>query len=118
MLTYLEAQLHPDALPAKVTASAAGKTLPAALRESHVVRARAYEREEIALNWLRTTASGRYWHNGGTGGYTSFAAFDPGGDVAVVVLSNTANGLADKLGAHVLQRLAGEPAVSMAPSPP
>jgi CubicO group peptidase (beta-lactamase class C family) len=118
MLTYLEAQLHPEALPARVTASGAGKTLPAAIRESHVVRARAGEGDEIALNWMRSTASGRYWHNGATGGYTAFAAFDPGKDVGVVVLSNTQSLLADKLGAHVLQRLAGEPAIALGPPVP
>lgn len=29
-----------------------------------------------------------YWHNGGTGGYTSFVAFDPASETGAVVLSN------------------------------
>ena len=75
----------------------------------------------IALNWLHVDASGSYWHNGATGGYSSFAIFNPDKDYAVVVLSNTSiageRTFADDLGAHVSQRLAGKPAVSLAPVP-
>ena len=41
------------------------------------------------------------WHNGGTGGYRSFAAFDPQRRRGVVVLSNAAIGV-DDLGFHLL----------------
>jgi CubicO group peptidase (beta-lactamase class C family) len=72
----------------------------------------------IALNWLRYDETGSFWHNGATGGYSAFALFNPEKDYAVLVLSNTSVGdgtFADDLGRHVAQRLAGRPAVSLAP---
>jgi len=118
MLNYLDAQLHPDRLSATVLAQANGKTLPAAIAMSQVPRAEVSKTSHIALNWLRVDATGTYWHNGGTGGYSSFASFNPAQDVAIVVLSNTAvgpSGFTDKLGAHISQRLNGKEAVSLAP---
>jgi CubicO group peptidase (beta-lactamase class C family) len=118
MLTYLEAQLHPDHLPASARSTPAGKTLAAAIAASHVVHGEALPGMHIALNWLRIDDSGALWHNGATGGYSSFAAFDPDADYAVVVLSNTSIGdrkFTDELGKHILARLAGKPAVSLGP---
>lgn len=119
MLTYLEAQLHPDNLPPSVLASAQGKTLPAAIAACHVIHGEVGPGMHIALNWLRNDATGSYWHNGATGGYSSYALFNPGKDFAVIVLSNTSisntGSFADKLGTHVAQRLSGLPAVSLAP---
>jgi CubicO group peptidase (beta-lactamase class C family) len=54
-----------------------------------------------------------YWHDGGTGGFRSYAAFDPAKDFGVVVLLNSATELADPLGQHIVQRLTGQPAVSL-----
>jgi serine-type D-Ala-D-Ala carboxypeptidase/endopeptidase len=57
---------------------------------------------------------GEYWHNGGTGGYSAYAFFNPKGNYAGVILVNRApgpDGLPDFLGQHVSQRLAGEPAI-------
>jgi hypothetical protein len=74
----------------------------------------------IALNWFRLDALGSFWHNGGSQGYSAFAAFNPEKDFAVVVLSNTAaegDFFMDKVGWHVVQRLTGLPAVSLAPPP-
>jgi CubicO group peptidase (beta-lactamase class C family) len=118
MLTYLEAQLHPDHLPASARATAEGKTLAAAITASHVSQGDANEGMHIALNWLHVDETGSFWHNGGTGGYSSFAIFNPEKDFAVVVLSNTApgeDGFVDNLGRHVAQRLTGKPAVSLGP---
>ena len=115
MLTYLEAQLHPEAVASKGKATAPAKTLAAAIKESHVRRASADDDMEIALGWLHVVASGSYWHNGATAGHTAFAAFDPARDFAVIVLCNSSGGFADKLGSHVAQRLAGRPAISLAP---
>jgi CubicO group peptidase (beta-lactamase class C family) len=67
---------------------------------------------------LFETETGNYWHNGGTGGFTSYAFFNPKGDYEAVVLLNTTLGstgsFADQLGAHISQRLAGKPAISLA----
>ncbi len=41
------------------------------------------------------------WHNGGTGGYRTFAGFIKGGDKGVVVLSNSNAGV-DDIGIHIL----------------
>jgi CubicO group peptidase (beta-lactamase class C family) len=120
MLSYLEAELHPEHLPATARATAEGRTLAAALAASHVPQGDVGEGMHIALNWFRVDATGSFWHNGGTGGYSAFALFNPEKDFAVVVLSNTAGGedsFADRLGKHVVQRLGGMPAVSLAPAP-
>jgi serine-type D-Ala-D-Ala carboxypeptidase/endopeptidase len=118
MLTYLEAQLHPDKLPASTTSTPQGKTLPAALYASQTTHADVASGTTIALNWFHIETTDSYWHNGGTGGYSSYALFSPGDDYALIVLFNTAGDkdtFADKLGQHIAQRLAGQPAVSLAP---
>lgn len=117
MLTYLEAQLHPDHLPAAALADPDGKTLPAAIAMTHVVHAEVGGGMHIGLNWFRIDQTGSYWHNGGTGGYSSYALFNPEKDFAVIVLSNTTVGpesITDRLGQHIAQRLSGLPAVSLA----
>ncbi len=116
MLAYLEANLHPEAVKAHGD-SATAKTLSAALTQQHELRADAMPGTRIALAWLFETASGNYWHNGGTGGYSSYAFFNPKGDYAAVVLLNTTLGpkgsFADRLGQHISQRLAGQPAIGL-----
>jgi CubicO group peptidase (beta-lactamase class C family) len=114
MLTYLQANLHPENLKS-VAGSSAAATISAALIQSHQLRADVGPGTRIALAWLYEAETGSYWHNGGTGGYSSYASFNPKGDYAVVVLLNTApNGFTDRLGQHISQRLAGKPAISLA----
>ncbi len=118
MLTYLDAQLHPDHLPASTLAAPNGKTLPAAIEQTHVLHAEVAAGMHIALNWFRRDDTGTFWHNGGTGGYSSYVAFNPQQDFAFVILNNVSpgeNSLADILGAHIEQRLEGKAAVSLAP---
>ena len=109
MLTYLEAQLHPEKLTA-------GGSLPRAIIASHHVWADLLRGHRIALAWAYSTDNGTYWHDGGCGGYCSYAFFHPEGDYAAVVLVNQHPGLAsfaDLLGEHIRERLAGEPAISL-----
>jgi len=117
MLTYLEANLHPEALKPAAKSTAAS-TLSAALTQQHELRADAGPGTRIALAWLFESESGYYWHNGATGGYSAYAFFNPKGDYAAVVLLNTTLGstgsFADRLGQHISQRLAGKPAISLA----
>ena len=114
MLTYLEAQLHPDRLSPATIDTPASKTLPSAIGASHVLRGEAGPGMHIALNWFRYDSTGAFWHNGGTGGFSSYALFSPQGDYALVVLCNTAsNAFTDALGMHLAQRLEGKPAVSV-----
>ena len=118
MLMYLQANLHPDRLNL-ATGSSAAATLPAALIQSHQIRAADGPDGRISLAWRFQPATGDYWHKGGTGGYSSSAFFNPKGDFAVIVLSNTAptrtfSSFADRLGQHIRQRLAGDRAISLA----
>jgi CubicO group peptidase (beta-lactamase class C family) len=58
----------------------------------------------IGLAWHRLkTPAGHtlVWHNGGTGGYRTFAGFDEASGIGVVVLANTARSV-DELGFHLL----------------
>jgi CubicO group peptidase (beta-lactamase class C family) len=107
MLTYLEAQLHPDRAPKG--------TLGSALEMCHELRADALPGMKIGLAWLYVPEKGAFWHNGGTGGFSSYALFNPKEDYVVVVLYNTtigANGsFADRLGEHIAERLSGKPAI-------
>jgi D-alanyl-D-alanine-carboxypeptidase/D-alanyl-D-alanine-endopeptidase len=61
---------------------------------------------DIALGWhVLKTPSGReiVWHNGGTGGFRSYLAFDPANDIGVVMLSNTSTPRGvDDIGLHLL----------------
>jgi len=119
MLIYLEANLHPDKLAlGAATGNPEATTLSAALVQSHELRADVAPGMRIALAWLYSADTGSYWHNGATGGYSSFATFNQKDDFAVIVLLNTSIGkagsFADLVGQHITQRLTGKPAVSLA----
>jgi CubicO group peptidase (beta-lactamase class C family) len=115
MLTYVSAELHPDQL--RLPHSTQAHTLPAALKLSQQLRSEAAPGMQIAFNWLYITADGTYWHNGATGGFSSFAFFNPKQDYAGVVLLNTTvsptGSYADLVGHHLEQRLAGKQAISL-----
>jgi CubicO group peptidase (beta-lactamase class C family) len=104
MLTYLEAQLHPEKFPA----------LAAAIAQTHALRAAAAPGFRIGLAWLYVDKDGYYHHAGDTGGFSSYAFFDPKSDCAGIVLFNTAGGFGALLGTHVRQRLVGDAPVSLA----
>jgi len=116
MLTYLEANLHPEGVKS-ANASIAANTISKALTQEHELRADSLGTQKIALAWLYDPATGNYWHNGGTGGFSSYAFFNPKGDYAAVVLLNTTIGpqgsFADRIGEHISERLAGKPAISL-----
>jgi serine-type D-Ala-D-Ala carboxypeptidase/endopeptidase len=73
-----------------------------ALRTTHLPRA-AFDGPAgpdsmfIGLGWVIQSVGGSriVWHNGGTGGFYSFAGFDPERRVGVVVLSNAAHPVDD-----------------------
>lgn len=62
----------------------------------------AFGRDSIGLAWIIHSVGDHriWWHNGGTGGFRSFVAFDPTRRVAVVVLSN-ASVEVDDIGMHL-----------------
>lgn len=60
---------------------------------------------DIGLGWLIADIDGRrfVWHNGATGGYSSFVGFDPEAREGIVILSNSVisvDGLAQRLVTH------------------
>jgi serine-type D-Ala-D-Ala carboxypeptidase/endopeptidase len=116
MLTYLEAQLHPDEL--KLATSSSARTLTQAIQLTHQLRADAMPGMRIGFAWLYRVDTGNYWHNGATGGYSSYGFFNPEKDYAAVVLVNRTVGrdgsFADRLGEHISERLAGKAAISIA----
>ncbi len=63
---------------------------------------------KIALGWHIRAGEKILWHNGQTGGYHSFVAFQKNRKIAVVVLSNSAVGIVDQLGLRLMKLLSGE----------
>lgn len=61
------------------------------------------ERRDIGLGWVRSQRGAQtiVWHNGGTGGFSSFAGFSESSGLGVVVLSNAAVSI-DDIGVHLL----------------
>jgi CubicO group peptidase (beta-lactamase class C family) len=57
----------------------------------------------IGLGWHRLAAGAdtAVWHNGGTGGYRTFAGFNPATGMGVVVFTNTGTSV-DDIGVHLL----------------
>src|SRR5262245_2171864 len=92
MLTYLEAQLHPE--KSSRSGDTAEASLPAAIVQSHQLRANVTSNHRIALAWIYSTENETYLHAGGSGGHSSYAFFHPQGDYAAVVLVNQHQGLA------------------------
>ncbi len=108
MLTYLEANLHPE----RFTGSMAN-----ALAWSHEARANATPDVRIGLGWKYRVSDQVWFREGVTGGYSSNAFFSPQGDFAAVVLLNNGPSIgssADRLAEHIRQRLMGEPAMPLA----
>jgi CubicO group peptidase (beta-lactamase class C family) len=93
MLTFLAANVDSTATP-----------LSRAFWQTHGERhATDVPNLAIGLGWhiLKRPALNIVWHNGGTGGYRTFAGFDPVRRVGVVVLSNL-NASVDDIGFHLL----------------
>lgn len=107
LLKYLVANMHPERLSG---------TLPEAMALSHRPRVEGPPGTVVCLAWYYSPENGTWTHGGAKPGFTSNAFFCPRGDYAAIVLLN--NGpdvasLADLLGDHIQQRLAGQPAVSL-----
>ncbi len=104
MLKFMTANLHPER-------GAIGK----AMAFAHEARASAGgPNVSIGLNWItqRAGADTIVWHNGGTGGYRTFAGFEPSTGMAVVVLTNSGGAGADDIGMHLLA-----PTLPLTPKP-
>ena len=93
MLTFIAANLDSTATP-----------LSRALRQTHAERRPTNNPSlKMGLGWhiLARPVGSIVWHNGGTGGYRTFAGFDPVRSLGVVVLSNL-DASVDDIGYHVL----------------
>jgi len=116
MLTYLDANLHPDKYAAGAAPGSPAATWPAAIAIDHEPRAEAGEvgkGDKIALAWFIIAKTGSYLHSGGTGGYGSYSVFNPGHDYAMIVLYNRDNDFprfVDRVGENISELLLGEPA--------
>jgi CubicO group peptidase (beta-lactamase class C family) len=99
VLTFLQAQLHPDDTP---LGPAIALTQP---------ERRPGGRLGIGLGWLRVPIEDDrvlLWHNGGTGGFRSFAGFVPDTGVAAVVLANDLRSV-DRIGVDLMNTLSASP---------
>ncbi len=96
MLKYVHAQINPP------------ESMKAAIEMTHVSRADVGQGMHIGLAWLIKADGKTTWHNGGTGGYTSYASFNEAGKSGVVVLVNAQVPLTDQIGDRLEQVLAGE----------
>ena len=94
MLTFLEANMGEPTTD-----------LQRAMRVTHESREEAGPTMTIGLGWhIRHPGDDVVvWHNGGTGGYRTFAGFDPARRVGAVILTNSAHG-ADDIGFHLINR--------------
>ncbi|MFV0444046.1 MAG: serine hydrolase domain-containing protein [Planctomycetaceae bacterium] len=101
MLSFLEANIQPPDSP-----------LGEAIELTHQLRWR-QEGQGMALAWhcdFPSEGDPVYWHNGGTGGFVSYAAFHRPSRTAVVLLSNsgdvaTGRTPTDRIGRKIHQRL-------------
>ena len=98
LLTFLHAQLRPDDTP-----------LGPAIALTHPER-RPGGRLGIGLGWLRVPMKGEgtvLWHDGGTGGFRSFAGLVPTAGVGVVALANDLRSV-DRVGLGLLTALVAQ----------
>ena len=109
MLTWAQANLHPERLESA--------SLAAAIRASHERRAEAGPFGGIGLAWLRRPTLPGVWHGGATAGFTSDVWVNADDDTALVVLSNIGPASvfsADVVANYVRARLNGTPAIALA----
>jgi CubicO group peptidase (beta-lactamase class C family) len=108
MLTWLQAHLDPARVPSG--------PLSAAFAAARRIRSTSAPDSGAAPDWFFNAVSGDYQHGGAIGGFTADAFFNPGRDVAVVVLSNVGPGTwlsGEVLGEHIRARISGQPAMSI-----
>jgi D-alanyl-D-alanine-carboxypeptidase/D-alanyl-D-alanine-endopeptidase len=96
MLAYASANLDDE-----------GGPLQQAMATARAPRERIDAQTQIGLNWItqRTGDHDVVWHDGGTGGFSSFIGLDEARETAIVVLSNssTPEGV-DDIGFHMLDK--------------
>ncbi len=87
-------------------------SLGPAFQLAEQARAESNEGGRIGL-FFQIQPDGIIWHNGETGGFSSYFALDPRRQVAVVVLLSTAFARQEELGARVLAYAQGQPVLPL-----
>lgn len=92
MVNYVQAQL-----------AARDSTIADAIALTHV-EVKTGAQPTMGINWIRTPLAGRtvLMHDGGTGGFASFAGFDPERRRGAVVLADAAIDGVNELGLHLI----------------
>ena len=79
-----------------------------AMKRCHIVRHKINSNMSIAMGWhvrhLNEYDLDVIWHNGGTGGYSSYIGFVDNYEIGVVVLSNSTSSV-DEIGLRILEML-------------
>jgi serine-type D-Ala-D-Ala carboxypeptidase/endopeptidase len=116
LLTWLDANLHPERFAAGAAPDSPGATLPAAFALDHQLRGMVKPNTEVAFSWLFDVESGRFEHGGTTPGYTAHVEFAPAQDRGVVVLYNRMDELpgqrrfVDRVAENINELMSGRPA--------
>jgi serine-type D-Ala-D-Ala carboxypeptidase/endopeptidase len=119
LLTYLDANMHPQKYAAAAVPGSPASTLPAAVALDHQLQNKVQLNGDsmIALAWGFNRKTGEYGHAGGTGGYNTIVQFNPKKDYGVVALYNrlsqelAAPGFVYRVAENTTQLLTGKPAV-------
>jgi serine-type D-Ala-D-Ala carboxypeptidase/endopeptidase len=96
LLRYVQAHMDPP------------EKLKPAIELAHIERHKITGAGAIALAWIIKPDGKTYWHNGGTGGYTTYISFNMERKTGVVVLINSAGNLMDQIGDRLEHMLANE----------
>jgi D-alanyl-D-alanine-carboxypeptidase/D-alanyl-D-alanine-endopeptidase len=116
LLTWLDANLHPERYAAGAAPGSPGATLPAAFAIDHQLRGMVKPNTEVAFSWLFEVESGRFEHGGTTPGYTARVEFAPTQDRGIVVLYNRMDELpgqrrfVDRVAENIDELMSGKPA--------
>jgi D-alanyl-D-alanine-carboxypeptidase/D-alanyl-D-alanine-endopeptidase len=116
LLTWLDANLHPERYAAGGAPGSSGATLPAAFALDHQLRGIVKPSTQVAFSWLFDVESGRFEHGGTTPGYTAHVEFAPAQDFGIVVLYNRMDELpgqrrfVDRVAENINQLMSGKPA--------
>jgi len=119
MLTYLDANLHPEKYANGAAANSPAATLPAAVPLDHQVQAKVNENLSIALAWLIDLKTQTYTAEGLTVGGSAFAQFNPEQDRAIVLLYNRGESIYEpirfpqRVAQNVSQLMSGQPSIPL-----
>jgi len=116
LLTYLDANLHPEGYAIGAAPGSPGATLPAAFVLDHQLHGDITRNTEVALAWLFDRNPGRFEHGGTTPGYTAHVEFTPEQDRGIVVLYNRMDEqpgqqrFVDRVAENINELMSGKPA--------